>query len=179
MSPAKQKIMLLLLAGLTLGFTHNPHRQWRILKGVSKEWKRIDEKKLRDEIRKLYQSKLISKKENSDGSCTLSLTEKGKLKALTYHFEKMKIEKKDWDGKWRLVSFDIPEKMRLARDAIRNKLKDLGFREFQKSVFVFPYDCENEIEFVVEFFNLRRYVRFGVLERLDNELDLKKIFKLV
>jgi len=179
MSPTKEKILVLLLAGLALGFTYSPQRQWRILKDVSKEWKRIDEKKLRDEIRQLYQSRLVSKKENSDGSCTLLLTEKGKLRALTYHFQKMKIKKENWDGKWRLVSFDIPEKIRWAREAIRNKLKDLGFCELQKSVFVFPYDCENEIGFVVEFFNLRRYVRFGVLEHLDNEPDLKKIFRLV
>lgn len=179
MSPVKQKIMLLLLAGLALGFTHNPYRQWKIVKGVSKEWNRINEKKLRDEIRQLYQSKLIGKKENSDGSCTLSLTEKGKLKALTYHFEKMKIERKDWDGKWRFVSFDIPEKIKRAREALREKLRTLGFCELQKSVFVFPYDCKNEIDFVIEFFNLRRHVRFGILEYLDNELDLKKTFRLL
>jgi len=179
MSPAKQKIMLLLLAGLTLGFTYNPQRQWKIVKGASKEWKKIDQKKLKDDIRQLYQSKIVSRKENSDGSSTLFLSQKGKLKALTYHFAKMKIERKDWDGKWRLVSFDIPEKIKRAREALRNKLREVGFHELQKSVFVFPYNCKDEIEFIVEFFDIRKYVRFGVLDYIDNEIELKKVFKLI
>ena len=178
MSTIKQKILLLLLAGIAFGYSYTPQRQWKILKGVAEEWKKIDERKLRDEIRKLYQSKLIEKKENPDGSHTLLLTEKGKLKALNYHFQEMKIKRENWDGKWRIVVFDIPEKLKKARDALREKLKELGFYELQKSVFVFPYECQKEIEFIIEFFNLRKYVRFGVLEFIDNEFHLKKIFGL-
>ena len=178
MSNVKQKILLLLLAGISFGYSYTPQRQWRILKEVSREWKKLNEKMLRNEIRKLYQSKLIKKKENPDDSHTLLLTEKGKMKALTYHFQKMKIERKNWDGKWRVVIFDIPERIRERRDALREKLKHLGFYELQKSVFVFPHECRDEIEFVIEVFNLRKYARFGVLESIDNELHLKKIFEL-
>ena len=178
MSNVKQKILLLLLAGISFGYSYTPQRQWRILKEVSREWKKLNEKMLRNEIRKLYQSKLIKKKENPDDSHALLLTEKGKMKALTYHFQKMKIERKNWDGKWRVVIFDIPERIRERRDALREKLKHLGFYELQKSVFVFPYECRDEIEFVIEVFNLRKYARFGVLESIDNELHLKKIFEL-
>jgi DNA-binding transcriptional regulator PaaX len=179
MSAVKEKILLLLLAGLTFGFTYLPHKQWRIIKGVAREWKKINEKVLREEIKKLYRSKLVEWKENPDGSFTLSLTKEGKLRVLTYHFQKMRIKRENWDGKWRIVVFDIPEKIKRARDALREKLKDLGFYELQKSVFVFPYECREEIEFVIEFFNLRKYVRIGVLESIDNELHLKKIFKLI
>ncbi len=179
MSPTKQKILLLLLSGLAFGYSYTPQRQWRILKQTSREWKKINEKKLRDEIRQLYQSKLISKKENQDGSLSLLLTDKGKLRALTYHFENMKINKNNWDGKWRIVVFDIPEKIKKGRDALRKKLKELGFYELQKSVFIFPFQCQNEIEFIIEFFNLRKYVRVGILENIDNELHLKKIFELI
>jgi len=54
----------------------------------------------------------------------------------------------------------------------------LGFYELQKSVWIFPYECKNEIDFIVEFFGLRKYVRFGILESINNELHLKKIFNL-
>jgi len=91
----------------------------------------------------------------------------------------MKIERKDWDGRWRIVVFDIPEKMRRSRDVLRDKLERLGFYELQKSVFVFPYQCEDEINFIIEYFNLRQYVRTGILEKIDNDLHLKKIFKLI
>ncbi len=179
MSPTKQKILLLLLAGLAFGYSYTPQQQWRTLKQTHQEWKKINEKKLRDEIRQLYQSKLIGKRENPDQSITLFLTNKGKFKALTYHFEKMRINQDNWDDKWRIVVFDIPEKLKKGRDALRRKLKELGFYELQKSVFIFPFECQNEIEFIIEFFGLRRYVRVGILEHIDNEAHLKKIFKLI
>jgi len=107
------------------------------------------------------------------------LTDKGKLKALTYKFDEMKIEKKDWDGKWRLLIFDIPEKIRQGRNSLREKIKQLGFYELQKSAFIFPYNCKDEIDFIIEFYRLRKYARFAVLESIDNEKHLKQIFSLL
>jgi DNA-binding transcriptional regulator PaaX len=178
MEEIKRKILLLLLAGISFSLTWHPGKQWKIIKQLSKEWKKIDDKVLKEEIKKLYRSRLVERKKNPDGSFTFVLTEKGKLKALTYHFQNMKIKKENWDGKWRIVMFDIPEKMKSARDALREKLKELGFYELQKSVFVFPFECKNEIDFVIEFFNLRKFVRFALLESIDNELHLREIFKL-
>lgn len=167
------------MAGLALGVAYNPKKHLGIIKAVANAWKEIDEKKLKQEIASLYRQKMISLKENPDGSFQMVLSKKGKLKAINYHFERVKIQPPFWDSKWRLVVFDIPEDKRNGRDALREKLKNLGFREFQKSVFIFPYDCENEIEFLVEFFQLRKYVRYGVLESIDNDLDLRKKFDLV
>lgn len=178
LKPLKQKILLLLLGGLALGFTHH-RRHWKILKEVAREWKKIDKEILKEEIRKLYRSKLIERKENPDGSFTFVLSEKGKMKTLNFRFEKMCLERKDWDGKWRLVTFDIPERLKSKRDALRGKLKELGFLELQKSVFIFPYECRDGIDFVIEFFDLRQYVRIALVEEIDNELHLKEIFKLV
>ncbi len=66
-----------------------------------------------------------------------------------------------------------------ARDALRERLKNLGFYELQKSVFVFPYECQDEVNFLIEFFNLRKYVRYAVVESIDNDLHLRKIFNLL
>jgi len=178
MSATKQKILLLLFGGLAFGYSFTPSKQWKVLKEVSRAWKKINEKELKEEIRQLYRSKMIERKENADGSCSIILTEKGKLKALRYHFEEMKIQKQKWDEKWRMVIFDIPEKIKNGRNAFRQKLKDLGFYELQKSAWVYPYDCKNEIDFVIEFFSLRKYVRLAILESIDNGLHLKKIFNL-
>jgi len=177
-SPIKQKVLLILFSGLAFGFSYTPREQFKIIKGFQKEWKKISQEKLKMEIQKLYRSKLVKLKKNPDGSFTMILTDKGKLKALKFHFA-MKIQKSRWGGKWWFVIFDIPEKIKKLRDALRWKLKELGFYELQKSVFIFPYECKDEIEFIIEFFNLRKFVRYGVLESIDNELHLKKIFKLI
>ncbi|MBU2592447.1 MAG: hypothetical protein ABH867_01820 [Patescibacteria group bacterium] len=50
----------------------------------------------------------------------------------------LRLIRKPWDQKWRLVAFDIPEKEKVTRNSIRNSLFDLGFRQFQRSVWVSP-----------------------------------------
>lgn len=77
-----------------------------------------------------------------------------------------------------MVLFDIPEKIRKGRDALRDKLKDLGFYELQKSVWVHPYPCEDEINFITEVFDLRPYIRFAEIAKITNEAKLKLHFKL-
>lgn len=175
----QKKIILLIFGGIALGLSASPKRSFQILKGLQKEWQWINRQNLKRAIKKLYESKLIKEKENSDGTITLVLTEKGKEKALTYNIEEMEIkEPKQWDKKWRIVLFDIPERARQIRDAFRHHLKQLGFYEFQKSVFVHPYDCLDEIEYLIEFYDARRFIRFIIAEHLDNELHLKNHFRL-
>ncbi len=170
----------MLLGGLALGLSGSPKQYFQIVKGIKEGLKEIDNRTLRRAIRGLYQSKLISEKQNSDGTITMVLTEKGKQKALTYDLDKMEIKKpKVWDKKWRMVVFDIPEKRKKYREAIRYHLKNLEFYEFQKSVFVHPYDCKDEIDYLIEFYDIRKFVRFIIADSIDNELHLKQNFGLL
>jgi len=178
MKEIKQKILLLLLGGIAFGYSITPGRQWRVLKEISREWKKIEKKELSKEIKNLYRLNIVSKEKNNDGSITVLLTEKGRLRALNCQLENLKNKKEKWDGKWRMVSYDIPERFKNGRDALRKRLREVGFQELQKSVFLFPYDCRKEISFLVDLFKLEKYVRFGILEMIDNEVYLKKIFKL-
>lgn len=175
----QKKILVLLVGGLSLGLSHNPRQQFKIVKQMGKEWGKINQRALRQSIRSLYERKLIDIKENKDGTLSLILNDNGKQKTLTYELENIKIKPpKSWDRKWRLIIFDIPEKIKKVREAMRDHLKQLGFYQLQKSVFVFPYKCQDEIEFLIEFYDLRPYVRQVIAENIDNELHLKQIFKL-
>ena len=51
-------------------------------------------------------------------------------------------------------NFDIPERFKKQGEALRNKLRELGFAKLQESVFIYPYECEDEINFIVEVFLL-------------------------
>ena len=91
----------------------------------------------------------------------------------------MEIKKpKVWDKKWRIVLFDIPEKKRQARDVLREALKRMNFYEYQKSVFIHPYPCQDEIDYIVEYYEIRQYVRIVTATELDNEIHLRKIFNV-
>ena len=180
MGVIKKKVLALLLAGIALGLNRSVKKHFWILRQIPKEFKNIERRALNRAINSLYRSHLVSEKHNKDGTTTLILNENGKKKALTFDIEKLEIKKPvKWDGKWRVVMFDIPEKIRRLRDSLRLHFRELGFIELQKSVFVHPYHCNREIEFLLEFYNARKYVRFILAEEIDNELDLAHKFNLL
>lgn len=65
----------------------------------------------------------------------IAITEFGKQKGHKPEFN-IEFKNEGWDGKYRVVFFDIPEVNRVVRNALRNKLKKLGFIGWQQSVFV-------------------------------------------
>lgn len=177
--PVQQKVLLLLLGGLALSCSRSPRKNWRIIKGMREAWKDIDKRAAERAITLLYASRLLEARENADGTITLVLNDDGKKKALTYKASAMKIQRAGlWDKKWRVVIFDIPEDEREARDSIREHLEHMGFFVLQRSVFVHPFDCKDEIDFLIELHDIRKYVRFLVAQSIDNEPHLKKFFNL-
>lgn len=126
----------------------------------------------------LEHNKLISITEES-GKTVIRLTKNGKEKLLKYQLDDLKLNKpKKWDGKWRMVIFDIPEDFKTNRTVFVYKLKELGFVSLQKSVWVWPYDCEDEIDFLKEIYEIRPYVRVVRADYLDIQSDLIKKFRL-
>lgn len=61
------------------------------------------------------------------GAVILKLTEIGR--------DYLGIEE-SWDGKYRIVIWDIPENKRRIRDLLRRRLKEWGFKNWQRSVWV-------------------------------------------
>ena len=162
-----------------MSLTRSGKKHLRIINDVRDEWKEINDRALKSAIKSLYSSKLISQKNNRDGTTTFELSKEGQHIALAYDIDNMKILKQPWDKKWRIVTFDIPEKIKKVREALRFHLKNLGFKELHRSVFILPYKCQNEIEYIVEFYNARRFIRYIEVTYIDNELDLKDKFNLL
>ena len=139
----------------------------------------IEKRRLYSIVKEFYQKRLIDFKENKDGLVTIIITKEGEKKALKFKIDEMEIKKlAKWDGEWRIVIFDIPERFKKAREALRKKLKDLGFIKLQESVFVLPYECEDEINFIVEVFLIRPFVRFVRVKSFTNEEQIKIKFGL-
>lgn len=171
-------ILALLLGGLALGLSGSPRRYAMILRQLKRELRRIEYEAAAEAVRKLYRSKLVDYRENSDGTVSLLLTEHGKRRVLSYKLDQLSIPKpRQWDGKWRLVMFDIPERFKKARDALRMHLKQLGFLEFQRSVFVHPFECRGETDFIIEFYQIRPWVRYATVEAIDVDFHLRLKFR--
>lgn len=123
----------------------------------------------------LKDKRLVNFREND----VIEITEKGKKRILQYNVEDMRIKlPAKWDGYWRIVVFDVPEKFKKARNALSGKIKDLGFFPLQKSVFVYPFECRNEIDFISEFFGVGKFIQYILAKELDSEKFLKQHFDL-
>ena len=175
----QKKILLLLYGGFSLGLAGSPGKQLKVLKEIGEEWEAINRKALRQALRGLYQSQLVDIREKEKGRVEMVLSKQGKRKVLSFKLDTLSIKKPArWDGKWRIVCFDIPESEKKAREALRFHLRRLGFYPLQKSMFVVPYFCEDELDFLIEYHNLRPHVWQITAEDLDNALHLKDIFHL-
>lgn len=95
-------------------------------------------------LKRLREDGLIEK-DQSSGEIIYKLTKAGRDKAIL-----MKEEDENWDGKWRLVVFDIPEKRRAARQFLRKKLIEWGFKKWQKSVWACKKNCTEQLEDVIK-----------------------------
>ena len=171
-----EEILLHLANCVDFGFPYQAQKRF----GISGRMIRslIKEKNFRNSINDLRKYKFIEKKRSYDGSIIISLTEKGRLRALNIRFRKLDNKREPWDGKWRMVAFDIPNACRKGRTALNYRLKTGGFYELQESIFLYPYDCKKEIDDFVELFKLEKYVRFGLLDFIDNQDKIKLKFKI-
>lgn len=109
----------------------------------------------------------------------LRLTDSGERRLLRYQIFHLKLAVSRWDKIWRIILFDIPEEKKMARDSITRKLKNMGFYQFQRSVFVHYLDCQQEVNLITDYFNVREY--FTLIEAFElgnQEYKAKSFFEL-
>lgn len=112
------------------------------------------------------------------GDC-LSITDTGES-ALGRAIDDMRklLETKIWDHKWRVAAYDIPEVYAPLRNKVRNILKKAGFVKLQQSIWIFPHECEQLVHLIKHESQLSKYILYGVLDRIEDEERLKKMFGL-
>lgn len=110
----------------------------------------------------------------------ISLTKEGRKKAGKYLIDDLEIKKpKTWDGKWRVVIFDIPNLTNIKRAALRGKLKELAFYKLQRSIWVIPYECKKEIDLLKGFFGLNSRELNLITGRIEKDDFLRRHFKIL
>lgn len=108
----------------------------------------------------------------------LRLTAKG-TSALTLHEMSYSAGKpRRWDGRWRVLIFDVPEYRKGIRDKIRRTLMHIGFVRLQDSVWVYPYDCEDIIVLLKADFKIGKDVLYMIVDELEGDSSLRKEFHL-
>lgn len=147
------------------------------------KWTRLDKKLKRSKLQIISRAKkeLIKKgllvvEEGLHGK-VLRITESGKgaLERELLITKRLNIK---WDGKWRVIIFDIPEKRKLTRDKLRYSLVSVGFIKIQNSVWVYPYPCEDLISLLKADFKIGKDVLYLIVDQLEGDSYLQEQFNL-
>lgn len=176
----KDILLKLLKTGVVLTVALTAPNALRVLKSYMKEkdpWKEYYPSSIRRCTVRLWRKGFVEVKESKNGY-QVCLTHKGVSQVLEYDLNAMGIpEQNPWDKKWRMVFFDIPAGEKV-RHVFRRQLQELGFFPMQESVYVYPYPCTKEIQFLREVYGIPHEVKLAVVERLENDQDLRRYFSL-
>ncbi len=144
--------------------------------------KKYSKKQLQNTFGLLKQRKLIEIIQEKNGKTKVILTNTGEKRVKEFCFEQLRIQKaKKWDKKWRVLVYDIPTKPKVyntAREALRAKIKEIGFVQLQKSVWVCPYECEDEILFLSESYHVTRFIEIFTVDKMLHGERLERKFKI-
>lgn len=178
---------ILEVIGLTLISGGNPFRPIipMAIKEIAKTLMEIkhlnvEEIKIRKSLEKLEAKEIIDLDEK-DGKIFVKLKDKNNLTIIKYSTKALldyKKKEKKWNKKWFLVFFDVPEIQRNKRNYLRKFLVDIGFHQYQKSIYIFPYECEKEIILIKKIVEGAKYMKYIIADKIEDERTIKTFFKL-
>lgn len=90
------------------------------------------------------------------------LTERGVTRMDEAANRIFKLSPHEWDSKWRILMYTIPEEKRQVRDELRQELLWSGFGSFSNACWISPNNLENEVKLLIEKYDISEYVDFFV-----------------
>jgi len=125
----------------------------------------FDRTHISNRVRFLINSGHIEAYEES-GQKSIRLTQKGNLKRIEQN------QNTDSDGRWRIISFDIPEDKKLLRVALTRSLRRIGYKPIQKSLWICPFNKADEIDLLISELGINDFVANFRVEK--NQTDIKQ-----
>ncbi len=89
-----------------------------------------------------------------------SLTSIGKKRIEEAAKRIYKLEPNSWDGKWRILMYNIPEEKRNIRDELRQELVWSGFGSLSNSCWISPNPLEDQVKDLIDKYDISSYVNF-------------------
>jgi len=132
-----------------------------------------------DQIRSRFDQQGLIRHHRHGKYIAFELTEKGRQRLEAYMIHELVLPSPPqlWDGQWRIVLFDVPEERKHLRAVFRRKLQSLGFRYLQRSSWIYPFPCEDELRTFAERLHLTDVV-VVTAQALSNEAQFLGQFNL-
>lgn len=137
-------------------------------------FKNRGQKKFKQTIKRLKEKNIISLSGDK-----IILTKKGKELQKQIQVRNIEIPKpKQWDRIWRIISYDIPNKKENERGWFRRSLERLNFKKIHESLWIYPFECREEVAILAEHFNVTAHVIIMTTDHLPNQDKMEKCFGL-
>lgn len=174
-------LKFLLIGGLLSTAVFTPNAVQALDKPLQRYYKKLDYRQKNREYRRylayMRRQGLISFTAE-DYEHGIQITKKGRRRAKRYNFDVLALANgKKWDGRWRIILFDIPENKKYSRDRLSRTLKRLGMVRLQKSVWVYPFECREEIESLTDYLKVNKYTSYLEAGYIEGQAKLKKRFR--
>lgn len=151
----------------------------QLLKKVDPDWiiKRNPKQRIRETVYRLKKKGFVGF-EHKNGRTYLRIKDKGRARLRSLISFGPLPRPKRWDGKWRLVIFDIPEKRHVLRARARGIVAGFGFVHLQDSVWAYPYDCEEAVALLKAELRIGMDLLYIIADAIENDTPLRKQFGL-
>ena len=136
--------------------------------------------KRQSEVIRVAQKRLVQKGLLAYTNGLARLTHKGELTLRRLELKNYQLKKpRRWDGKWRVLIFDITERRRKTRDQIRQTLQRVGFIHLQNSVWIYPYECQELVSLLKADMKLGKTMLYMVVDELEGDRPYRELFDLI
>lgn len=125
----------------------------------------MDEKSAAKTVSYLKYNKLVVARDCDNGQVEYKLTSKAIASYKRAQLDDLQIiTPYSWDKKWRMVMFDIPAEKKNERQQLLQSLKEMNFYMLQKSTWIHPFDCEEQVGVLLSLLDLENEASYLVVE---------------
>lgn len=103
------------------------------------------------------------------------LTERGEARIEEAANRIFKLQPLKWDGRWRMLMYNIPEVKRSVRDELRKELVWSGFGSMANSCWISPNNLEKELNAIIDKYHIQPYVHLFLADYNGPDEDKKLV----
>lgn len=124
----------------------------------------------------LIKEQLIEKNEQEN---QYRLTNKG-FNLLCFEFPFFRFLKDTWDGRWRIISYEIPESKREIRDRLRREMEGWGLGPWHRSFWLTPHPVIEKLKDLISNKEEESYVQSFEADHVfgKKEILIEKVWKI-
>ena len=167
------------IGGLILVAASSPYFGLGIIRGIKRENDKKAWRKFYASLNYLDRRGYVKILKQEGRKLKVKITRKGEDAIKKIDIENMQLKKNPtWDGKWRVIVFDVPIEKNYNRLAFTDKIKELGFVMVQKSVWAYPFECYEELAVLRKFYGIQKHVTYFEAVEVEDEIHWRDAFNL-